>query len=192
MLVYGHHTVGLNVPAFVRRFRQRLECLPVAPPHDTVIALLVDWGEAESAVADALLPECDDDLEELVRWRGVSDAIAEAVCASGDQDCGELAAALARARVNIAPLLDWQWPGEVRAKTAEGFAHFARLPRAIHRGGTAACRPDCSALRCSASGSGASAPSSPTSSRRRFDDCTLRRWPGRFARAAIRFSAGWR
>jgi hypothetical protein len=128
MLVYGHHTVGLNVPAFVGRFRQRLECLPNVPPHDTVIALLVDWGEAESAVADALLPECDDDLEDLVGWRRVSDAVAEAVCASVDQDGAELAAALARARVAIAPLLDWKSPREVRAKTAEGFAHFAVYP----------------------------------------------------------------
>jgi hypothetical protein len=128
MLVYGHRTVGLNVPAFLQQFRARLDRLPSAADHDTIIALLVDWGEVESAVADALLPHRDDDLEELTRWRAVSDAIADAVCASSACAVEDGAKAIDRTRAAIAALDGAAVPPDVRSKTAEGFAYYALYP----------------------------------------------------------------
>ncbi|MCU1383603.1 MAG: hypothetical protein JWL71_2300 [Acidobacteria bacterium] len=128
MLVYGHHTVGLNVAAFLRQFRDRLDALPTAPGHDAIVDLLVDWGEAESAVADALLPDRDDDLSALTPWRNVSDACADAACASWDGDAAASAAALARARHGVDALNVATVPEHVRSKAAEGFAHYALFP----------------------------------------------------------------
>jgi hypothetical protein len=128
MLVYGHHTVSLNVADFLRRFRTRLDDLPAAPRHDAIVALLVDWGEAESAVADALLPVADDDREELASWRTVSDACADAACASWERDGAAAGAALSRARRALDLLTVASLPADVRSKAAEGFAHYALYP----------------------------------------------------------------
>jgi hypothetical protein len=128
MLVYGHRTVSLNVSAFLRQFDSRLARLPAAPDHDAVIDLLVDWGEAESAVADFFLPERDDEVEELATWRTISDAVAEAACASWEQDAAARAEALARARTPLARLLTTTAAGDVRSKSAEGFSHYGLYP----------------------------------------------------------------
>jgi hypothetical protein len=128
MLVYGHHTVRLNVADFLRQFRTRLGDLPNAPPHDAIIALLVDWGEAESAVADALLPDHDDDRQELASWRAVSDACADAACASWDRDAAAAGAALSRARQALDVVTTAAVPENVRSKAAEGFSCYALYP----------------------------------------------------------------
>ena len=128
MLVYGHHTVSLNIPAFLRQFRRRLDTLPAAANHGAIISLLVDWGEAESAVGDALLPHRDDDHEDLAAWRAVSDACADAVCASWDDDAAGCSAAMASARAAVRVLDAAPTPDQVRSKTAEGFAHYALYP----------------------------------------------------------------
>jgi hypothetical protein len=58
----------------------------------------------------------------------VSDAIADAVCASSASAADERANAIDRTRAAIAALDDAEVPGDVRSKTAEGFAYYALYP----------------------------------------------------------------
>ena len=90
--------------------------------------LLVDWGEAESAVADAWLPDRDDDLAALEPWRAASDALADALCASWETRTSDAVAAIDTARRVIHTLTELTPPQELDAKTAEGFAHYALTP----------------------------------------------------------------
>jgi hypothetical protein len=128
MLVYGHRAVSLNTRAALRAVAARLDRLPAPPQHDTVVDLLVDWGSLEAAVADALLPECDEEKGALDLWRGASDAIADAVVASWSDDQPAASAALLRAGRTIAALITSAVPDRVMARTAEGFAHYALFP----------------------------------------------------------------
>jgi hypothetical protein len=128
MVVYGHRSYPLNTGAFLDAFIKRLDRSPARPAHDAVVNLLVDWGAGESAVADALLPDRDDDLDALTPWRAVSDALADALCASWDGRGHVVAAALDSVRVRLGLLEARTPPMVVSAKTAEGFAHYAVYP----------------------------------------------------------------
>ena len=128
MLVYGHRTVRLNVAGFLRQCRERVDALPATPDHGAIIALLVDWGEAESAVADALLPYRDDDPPELAPWRAVSDACADAACASWENDPRSCLTAIAAVRDGLCKLETAAVPPLVQSKAAEGFAYYALYP----------------------------------------------------------------
>jgi hypothetical protein len=128
MVVFGHRTFRLNTAEFLRRFRGQLQQTPDVPAHDAIVGLLVDWGEAESAVADALQPERDDDAEALCGWRRVSDALADALCASWDHRPHETAAAIALARIVIDTITSDMVPAETQARTAEGFALYGTYP----------------------------------------------------------------
>jgi hypothetical protein len=128
MLVYGHRTVRLNTGEALRTFRQRVDQIPPAPDHDALVGLLVDWGEIASAVADALSPERDDEIEALGAWRDVSDALADAVCASWAGDHGGVAGAFDVVRARMAAVAEMPAPDYVPATTAEGFAHYALYP----------------------------------------------------------------
>src|SRR5262249_8405612 len=79
MRVHADRVVPVTMADAIRGVTQRLDRLPLGPSHDAVRDLLVDWGEIESAAADALSPETDDECLALGAWRLASDAIAEAV-----------------------------------------------------------------------------------------------------------------
>jgi hypothetical protein len=128
MVVYGHRSYRLNTAAFLHDFVTRLDRAPERPSHDAVVNLLVDWGAGESAVADALLPDRDDEIEALAPWRAVSDAFADALCASWDGRIRDTAAAMQSARGRLARLAEQTRPSDVPATTAEGFAHYALYP----------------------------------------------------------------
>src|SRR5205823_4192354 len=103
--------------------------VPSPPGRDEVVNLLVDWGEVESAVADALQPDRDDEIEALRGWRAVSGALADAVCASWDGRAESAGAAIARARAAVAALATTTpSPFHVEVRIAEGFAHYALYP----------------------------------------------------------------
>jgi hypothetical protein len=128
MLVYGHRAVRLSTRAALRELTSRVECLSSAPDHDGIVDLLVDWGAIESAVADALSPECDEELAALDAWRAASDAVAGAVCASWAEDRVEARQSLRRAGATLVALLSGPMPDDVMVRTAEGFAHYALFP----------------------------------------------------------------
>ena len=82
MLVYGHRSFALEPRRFLSNLHTRLERTSGEPPHDELVALLVDAGEAESAVADATMPGIDAEAAELSGWREIAGAIAAANAAS--------------------------------------------------------------------------------------------------------------
>src|SRR5919108_814530 len=128
MLVYGHRAFPLNVRAFLRDFSSRLDRLPTTPAHDAVVDLLVDFGEAYAAVADAWQPAHDDWLEALQLWGAAAHATAVALVASYRRDTAGGQQAVDRCRRAVGSLVDTTADREVSARTAEGFAYYALFP----------------------------------------------------------------
>jgi len=112
----------------LRHVTERLDRMAVMPSHDAVRDLLVDWGEIESAAADALSPEIDEEHPALGAWRAASDAIAEALCASWEGDSSGCRGSLASARMRIERLSGAPGPATLPTRTARGFAYDALTP----------------------------------------------------------------
>jgi hypothetical protein len=128
VIVYGSRTLSVDVAAFLHKCAQRLDRLSSHSPHDDIVELFVDVGEIESAVADALQADCDDELPELAGWSALGRATADAFCASADREGERLDAALAAARIAAARLVDTNHLASVTTKTAEGFAYYGLYP----------------------------------------------------------------
>src|SRR5262245_58770773 len=128
MRVHADRVLRVKTADAIRAVTERLDRLPLGPSHDAVRDLLVDWGELESAAADALSPETDDEYPALAAWRLASDAVAEAVCASWDGDLSGCRGSLALARRRIDRLAAAPEPGELLTRTARGFAYDAVTP----------------------------------------------------------------
>jgi hypothetical protein len=128
MVVYGHRSFTLNTQDFLRQLLSRLDRLPAVPPRDGLMDLLVDVGEAESAVADACLAEHDNEADELTPWRDLARSVAEAYCASTYSDAQAVGPALDAARRSARRALERPAATVVEAKTSEGFAFYALYP----------------------------------------------------------------
>ncbi len=128
MIVYGLRSFDLEPVGFLADLHTRIASAEAAPPRATLLEWLVDAGEAEAAVADALLPEVDSDAGELSGWREIAGAISAASCASWYGDLDAIPSALQRARWAIERVLQDPQPRLVRARTAEGFACYSLYP----------------------------------------------------------------
>jgi hypothetical protein len=126
--IYGHKSFPLHLPSFVHDFSRRLANLAVFPGHDAVVDLLVDFAEAESAFADARLPDYDDEREELVPWRAALDSLSSAFCALLDEDGSRIRSSLETCRAVVGSLPIPKEAEVVQARTAEGFACYALYP----------------------------------------------------------------
>jgi hypothetical protein len=149
MLVYGHHAFPLNVPAFLRALSSRLDALPVIPEHDVIVDLLVDFGEAYVAVADALQPTRDDWIEALQPWSDAAHATAAALVASWHHEKACARDAIDTCRAIVRSLIAGAPPRDVSARTAEGFAYYGLLPEQyVVAAERFACERRSSALTC--------------------------------------------
>jgi hypothetical protein len=128
LIVYSSHSFSVDTEQFLQTCGRRLDQLSARSDHDAIVDLFVDVGEVESAVADALQPYRDDDPPALQWWTALGQAAADAVCASAVRDGAKLAAALTGARAATMQLSSGESVRVVRAKTAEGFAHYALYP----------------------------------------------------------------
>jgi hypothetical protein len=128
VLVYGHRSHPLNVATLLDGFARRLADLPVSPSHDWIVGLLVEFGELEAAVADALLPEQDEERPELHAWRCGGRSLAEAFCSSARADVNGTRSALARFGEAVADLRGLDHPTNVQGRSAEGFACYGLYP----------------------------------------------------------------
>jgi len=129
VIVYGSRTFDVDVPAFVAALRRRLDNLPIDTSASALVDLLVDFGEVESAVADALQPEADDEPAALAPWTSTGDALARALCAvlSSDRTCAVASvhdASLSARAMNVS-----SWPGALRTRVPEGFAQYGLFPQ---------------------------------------------------------------
>lgn len=128
MIVYGHRSFDLGPERFLLDLRARFASAGARPPHDVLVEWLVDIGEAEAAVGDALMRDNDVDAPELCGWRTLAGAIAEAVCASHYDDGDAVLSAVERAQRAVECVLVRPSPAVVRARLAEGFACYALYP----------------------------------------------------------------
>ena len=128
MIVYSHRPFTLNIPSFLRDLLTRLERAPASLDRDAILELLIDFGEAYSAAADALLPEEDDDVTTLRGWADAAHALAQALVAAWHHDWDGARAAIASCREFVASLRATSTIGDVSAKPAEGFAFYGLYP----------------------------------------------------------------
>jgi len=97
------------------------------PGHDGVVGLLVAVGELEAAVADALAPAIERPAALARRLRQASLAAGRAVRDSwAGSDARPAAASVAGILAGVAE--DPELPRLVRARPAEGYAHYGLLP----------------------------------------------------------------
>src|SRR5689334_5806990 len=95
MIVYGSRTYVLDPSRFFLDVLRRIERTPAAPVRDDIVDLFVDFGEAYSAIADRLMPQCDDVCAALAPWSGAMQRIADALCAHWHGDVAKARVALA-------------------------------------------------------------------------------------------------
>jgi hypothetical protein len=128
MVVYGHRAFSLEPRRFLTDLGARIECAGIAPRHGVLLEWLVDVGEAESAVIDAVMPDADTDAAEVLGWQDISGGVTAAACASSHGDLDAIPPALHRAKCGIRRVLDGSLPKVVHARTAEGFACYSLYP----------------------------------------------------------------
>jgi hypothetical protein len=128
MRVYAERALRLTTAGALHDVLRRLDRMPLNPAHDAVRDLLVDWGELESAAADALCRDVDDEYGVLAAWRAASDAVAEAACASWEGDAAGCRGSLSLARQRVERLTGIGEPHCLLAYPAEGFAYYAVTP----------------------------------------------------------------
>jgi hypothetical protein len=128
MVVYGHRTFPLEPRRFLSDLHRRLERASGASSRDELSHLVVDVGEAEAGVADALMPDIDADLAELAGWREIAGSVAAAECAHWYDDSESVRASLHRARCAVERVLRQPLPPVVLARSAEGFACYSLFP----------------------------------------------------------------
>lgn len=128
MLVYGHRSSPRDVAPFLREFRAWLDRVGPQPDRDAIVDLIVDFAEVESAVADTLNPDDDDERTLLAPWREALRSLTDAFCASCAGGTRGAAAALARARTSLSALSIPPGCERVETRAAEGFSCFALYP----------------------------------------------------------------
>ena len=128
MIVYREQRVTVEPGEVLRELRRRVERLPRAPDHDTVVGLLVDVGAFEAGVVDAAAPARDEDGVIARELRAASLAAGHALVASWRRHeehlarwCGQLGARLGScAALPLPPAIATQVP--------EGFAQYGLYP----------------------------------------------------------------
>jgi hypothetical protein len=126
VLVYAHRSFALDLPSLLHRLDRR--AATTALEHDTLVELLVDFAEAESAVADALLPHADDERDDVAEWRRSLDTLSAAFAASCAGSRAAAQSAVDDWRAQLPDLPVPRDPGIVQARTAEGFSCYALYP----------------------------------------------------------------
>jgi hypothetical protein len=128
VIIYGHRSFPLNVPEFLRTFGARLAALPALPAHDTIVDLLVDFGEAYSAAADAAFPSRDDTSDPLRAWSDAAHSLARSLVDSWHADRESAREWLRECRRSIDIVQRTSRLRTITANTAEGFAYYGLYP----------------------------------------------------------------
>lgn len=128
MLVYRDQSASEDTAAAWSALVQAAGSLPVRPAHDLVVSLLIDAGEIESAVADALFPDSDGLDPRAASIAGVTLAAARLVLASWRHDPEAIAPAIHRLRAALADVDAAALPGTIHRRVSEGFAYYALHP----------------------------------------------------------------
>jgi histidinol-phosphate phosphatase family protein len=132
MLVYRAETRRVAPRASIAQLRAGLataRALPTGPArYDTLVALLIDAGALESAVADVLCPESDGILPPIALLHRATVALARATWHAWRNHWPESIPHLARADAELESLAGEELPATVELKVPEGFAHYGLYP----------------------------------------------------------------
>ena len=128
MIVYREQRTRISPGEMASALARRMDRLPRAPDHDTIVSLLVEVGSLEAGLVDVLSPERDDDGIVARALRAASLAAGHALVASwrGQEDglarwCAELAR-----RLHLCEHLPL--PVEIELRVPEGFAQYGLYP----------------------------------------------------------------
>jgi hypothetical protein len=130
MIAYRHPSWTLAPAERLRALRSRAATLPTDAHsrHDHAVALLVDLGVLEAAVADALLPEADGPDPAVDRLRAATCAAGRLVAATWRDDTS----ACRRRHADLTGALDHAaelpLPARAEASDPEGFSYFGLYP----------------------------------------------------------------
>lgn len=126
MIVYRNQERAASSIELLADLRRRLESGPSG--HDEMVELLIDFGELESGVAEALCPDADTPSEILDAFREASALLGHAFCFSWRRQPQQAAAALAKLKTAVFRLASLALPRAVRVSVPEGYAYYGLYP----------------------------------------------------------------
>lgn len=110
-----------------------------SPPHDALVSWLIDCGEIEAGVTDALYVEYDALHPIAQAFAAATRAAADAVVASArrSREPERVKAAIARLTIALRNVLAHRWPDAIetiRRPISEGYAYYSLTPEMYIRG----------------------------------------------------------
>ncbi|MGE0127373.1 MAG: hypothetical protein AB7U82_04625 [Blastocatellales bacterium] len=130
MIVYRSTKQTVSVSHLLARFRAdlaRYERGGLAN-HDQAVALLVDFGEIEAGVADALSPEMDFDCATLRVFRRTSLLAGRVFCASWRREIDEARPLIGELKRAFDELSLRELPHSAQLSPPEGYAYYGLYP----------------------------------------------------------------
>ncbi|MBI3803670.1 MAG: hypothetical protein HY282_07890 [Nitrospirae bacterium] len=129
MIVYGGREERIDPADRLGRLQAQVDRLNVGlETHDPVVALLIEWGVLESAVADALSPEIDIESPLLKRFREGARCVGHLFRLSLQRRSREVPLWIDRFCGILSEIAASPLPPRVVARTPEGYAYYALYP----------------------------------------------------------------
>jgi hypothetical protein len=130
VIVYRETHRSVESALLLDQLEQSVAGLPIRPPHDDTVAVLVDLGIAESAILDALHPVADDESEPGRRFRAAAVCAGHLLLESWRGRSDRLGRRTVELLDRIRHIRELRLPGRCAATVPEGFAHYALWPEA--------------------------------------------------------------
>jgi len=124
MLVYRAVRHRIAPAAALAGLIRELDRVAAAPAHDALESLLVECGDLEAGLADALSPEADGFAPPLPEFRAATCGLARALRESWHGRTGGIRPALAGARRHLAAVAAGTLPERIELSVPEGFAYY--------------------------------------------------------------------
>ncbi len=130
MIVYHSTKQTAVVSQLLARFRADLEryARNGLASHDQAVALLIDFGEIEAGVADALSPEADSDCATLRAFRRMSLLLGRMFCLSWRREIGQIEPLVGELNGALNDLCLRALPHSARLSESEGYAYYGLYP----------------------------------------------------------------
>jgi hypothetical protein len=130
MIVYRETKQTTLIAESFERFRADLEqyARNGLASHDQAVALLIDFGEIEAGVADALSPEADSDCATLRAFRRMSLLLGRMFCLSWRREIGQIEPLVGELNKTLNELCLRALPHSARLSASEGYAYYGLYP----------------------------------------------------------------
>jgi hypothetical protein len=130
VIVYADRPREAATETLLARVRAALRRLGQGPAveYESTVELLVAFGDLETALVDALEPECDTDAAASRALRRVSHAIGRLLHASWRADAAAARHWRERVTAGVAALDSRSWPALVSPRVPEGYVFYSVRP----------------------------------------------------------------